>query len=379
MTSKFPNLSDDNSPAWWKAATAALLADIPVVLWAPPGVGKTARVASTAAANGVVVETLIGSQIDPTDLARPVVWEGKVKLSPAPFAERLAEAKRQGIPAMLFLDEYSTSPPAVQAAMLRVIHDRQIGDLDLTGVRILAAANRVELGAGAYDMAAPTSNRFVHIDAIVDPFEWAAGELGGWGSRSRTEEEAAASATIVSFINHRPSALLQIPKDDGAAGQPWASPRSWSHAARVMARAPDDASRSLLLTGAVGGAAAAEFLAWLVQHDLPSPQSVLSGEWVPDATTRGDITRAAVEGAISLAVLRMQQPRTPGSADPHAQMWDVLKHTMARPDVAVPLAKLFADACNTAKVQLMIPDDGAELLGTVRKINRMRMTATGGK
>src|ERR1700733_13633819 len=65
-----------------------------------------------------------------------------------------------------------------------------------------------------------------------------------------------------------------------AAGRGWPSPRTWEMAARLMAagnaaRASQDA-RSALIRGAVGDGAGIEFLAWLVEMDLPDPEVVLA-------------------------------------------------------------------------------------------------------
>jgi len=55
-----------------------------------------------------------------------VVGDG-VRFAPPSWALRLAEAGH----GLLFLDELSTAPPAVQAALLRVVLERAVGDLML--------------------------------------------------------------------------------------------------------------------------------------------------------------------------------------------------------------------------------------------------------
>lgn len=57
-------------------------------------------------------------------------------------------------------DEISTAPPAVQAALLRVVLERVVGDLELPdGVAVIAAANPPEQAAGGWDLSATISRR----------------------------------------------------------------------------------------------------------------------------------------------------------------------------------------------------------------------------
>jgi MoxR-like ATPase len=91
---------------------------------------------------------------------------------------------------MLFFDEISTAPPAVQAALLRVVLEREVGDLSLPpSVSIVAAANPPERTVGGWDLTAPLANRFCHLqwehrrDDWVDGMlraTWVDGKLRGW-------------------------------------------------------------------------------------------------------------------------------------------------------------------------------------------------------
>src|SRR5947207_12816195 len=113
-------------------ATAALgtavAARVPVLLWGAPGTGKTSAIRAMAATAGWACETVIASIREPSDFAGlPIVVDGEVRFAPPAWARRLAEAGR----GLLFLDELSTAPPAVQAALLRVVLERAVGDLTL--------------------------------------------------------------------------------------------------------------------------------------------------------------------------------------------------------------------------------------------------------
>ena len=105
---------------------AAGRAGVAVCLWGDPGIGKSALIQASAAADDVPCEIVIGSLREPSDFAGlPVVSDDGVRMEPPSWAKRLQEAGA----GYLFLDELSTAPPAVQAAMLGVALERRVGDL----------------------------------------------------------------------------------------------------------------------------------------------------------------------------------------------------------------------------------------------------------
>ncbi len=133
---------------------------IPALLWGAPGTGKSSFVESLARPDFPVV-TIIGSIHDPTDFSGiPVHRDGRAHFAP-PFWVDAFQESGQGI---LFLDELSTAPPAVQAALLRVVLERRVGAVELPeGVRVIAAANPPEEAADGWDLARPLANRFLHL------------------------------------------------------------------------------------------------------------------------------------------------------------------------------------------------------------------------
>ena len=130
-----------------KADRPAAARDLAVCLWGDPGIGKSALIQAAAEADGVPCETVIGSLREPSDFAGlPVVSDDGVRLEPPAWAKRLHAAQA----GYLFLDELSTSPPAVQAAMLGVSLQSHgqwprlavTADLDHDGRRPLIARRR---------------------------------------------------------------------------------------------------------------------------------------------------------------------------------------------------------------------------------------------
>lgn len=296
-----------------EALALAIAARVPALLWGGPGIGKTSAVREMTAASGLPCETVIASIREPSDFAGlPVVDEASatVRFAPPRWAERLAVAGR----GVLFLDELSTAPPAVQAALLRVVLERTVGDLGLPDeVTIVAAANPPELAADGWDLSAPLANRFCHLDWTLQPSEWAAGILGGFASPPvplLAEEDiqrgaASVRGAVGAFVTSHPQHFHAVPSDETSAGRAWPSPRSWDVAARLLAAAElvaaSEAVATMLTMGAVGPAATAEFLAWREDVDMPDAEAVLRDPesfLVPERGDRAYASIAAVTSAI---------------------------------------------------------------------------------
>src|SRR6266513_1162646 len=132
-----------------EALGVAVAARVPVLLWGAPGTGKTSAIRAMADVKGWPCETVIASIREPSDFAGlPVVVDGGVRFAPPTWARRLSEAGR----GLLFLDEISTAPPAVQAALLRVVLERVVGDLALPAdVAVVAAANLPEQASDGWE------------------------------------------------------------------------------------------------------------------------------------------------------------------------------------------------------------------------------------
>jgi hypothetical protein len=95
-----------------QALGVAVAARVPVLLWGAPGTGKTSAIRAMAQAMDLPCETVIASIREPSDFAGlPIVVGEQVRFAPPAWARRLADAGH----GLLFLDELSTAPPAVQA------------------------------------------------------------------------------------------------------------------------------------------------------------------------------------------------------------------------------------------------------------------------
>lgn len=301
-----------------EALGTAVAAGVPVLLWGAPGTGKTTVIRSMAAAAGLPCETVIASIREPSDFAGlPVVSDGAgggalahVDFAPPRWATRLA-AEGRGI---VFFDEISTAPPAVQAALLRVVLERTVGDLALPDtIAVVAAANPPEQAADGWDLSPPLANRFCHLDWPIDARAMADGFSGGWPPAALPafpegweQRIGVTRAWIGSFIRVRPPLALAVPDAAAGAGRAWPSPRSWDMASRLLAAARaaelDDLVVSLLVRGCVGTAAGVEFLTWLDEADLPDPEEVLADPEHFTLPSRGDRAYAALSSVAAAVV-----------------------------------------------------------------------------
>ena len=265
-----------------KAIAVAIQAGEPVLVWGEPGVGKSSGIKAICSALDLPLEVVIGSIREATDIGGLPIRAGSgVRLLPPDWALRAARRDRTAV----FFDEITTAPSDVQAAMLAVVLDRVVGDLQLPdGVAFVAAANPPSSG-GIRPLSAPLANRFCHLTWALDPHDWANGTAVGWPKEPIVEVPTDRSASLgrwtqltTSFIRHRPDLLMATAETDRSMA--WPSPRSWSQALRLAAAAEaagtDEDVRHTLVSGCVGVGPAMEFHSFVRSLDLTDPAVALA-------------------------------------------------------------------------------------------------------
>ncbi|MEU0882413.1 MoxR family ATPase [Lentzea sp. NPDC005914] len=335
-----------------EALTLAVSADLPVLLWGEPGIGKTAALTQLADALELPLTTVIASVHEPSDFAGlPVVGDDPatqgVPMAPPDWAVRLVRAGE----GLLFLDELSTAPPAVQAALLRVVLERRVGALTLPpGVRIVAAANPRSSAADGWELSPPLANRFVHLQWTHDHDVVVRGLGGTWPKAALPRLDPARLCDSVAFARRvvcellaaRPNLVHQLPKNEARRGGAWPSPRTWEMALRLIAFATAAGTSrevlSMLVRGVVGDGPGLELLASLDRMDLPDPEVLLADPAAAVLPERGDLRQVVLDGVVAAVRKRPERARWDAA-------WELLVLALdtGAPDlVVVPAASLAA-------------------------------------
>lgn len=174
--------------------------------------------------------------------------------------------------AIVFLDEITQAPPSVQNAALQLVLNRKIGDFELPeGCAIVAAGNRAQDKTNSKPMPKALANRFIHLNVDVDFKAWQR-----WALRNKV------NPAVLGFLTHKPQYLNMF--DPSSPADAFPTPRSWVHfVSDVLNKEPniDDATLDTIVTGAVGDAVSAEFMAL---HELvaklPTPEDICTGKTV---------------------------------------------------------------------------------------------------
>ncbi|MEY9910595.1 MoxR-like ATPase [Catenulispora sp. MAP12-49] len=349
-----------------QALALAVAANLPVLLWGQPGIGKSSTLVQLGRGLGLPLETVIASVHDPSDFAGlPIIGADPasqgVAMAPPDWAVRLHRAGS----GLLFLDEISSAPPAVQAALLRVVLERHVGSLELPGaVRIVAAANPAGSAADGWQLAPPLANRFVHLAWLHDPDVVVRGLGGVWPEvplpqldPAKLERSVARARTAVcAFLTVRPDYAHRMPATAAARAGAWPSPRTWEMVMRLLAfgYAADAAPEAVALAvrGAVGDGAGLELLAFLERQDLPDPEAVLADPAGAELPERGDLVHATLAAVVD-AVGR----------DTTRTRWEAGWTLVARLCATVPVDLLAAPAMQLAALRDPVWELPAQLDG----------------
>lgn len=273
------------------ATRVGIEARIPILLWGPPGVGKTAVVEQIASElDAGYVPIAVATRLAEDFSGLPVPREDGVVQEPLSWVRRaisLANERKGGC--IVLLDEFSCAPGATQAALLSLVQSRYCGETEIPReVAFVAAANPIDQAADGWELPAPTVSRWIHLDWPSPTVE----EWVKWLTTSSVRPEdrntawskkpgQQARALVSGYLMRSPSSLNgKVPAGTSNRAEPYPCSRSWEHAARLMAVAPDELTRDMLVAGAVGNGVAAEFAGWLREADLPNPEELLKD---PDA------------------------------------------------------------------------------------------------
>lgn len=225
-----------------------------------PAIGKSDLVQAVADHFDLKLVDFRLSQCDPTDLnGFPFMENGRSTYAPNksfPIVGDDLPKKADGTSYkgwLLFFDELTSAPRAVQAAAYKILLDKQVGDHDLhPAVMMAGAGNRSTDGAIAEEMGTALQSRLIH--AVMAP------NLDDWTSWAYT---AGIDASVISFLQWKPAMLYQFNPEHTDLTFP--APRTWHMASDLLKTFPpgnDPFMTKAALSGALGQGAAAEFMSF---------------------------------------------------------------------------------------------------------------------
>ncbi|WP_299872612.1 AAA family ATPase [uncultured Cocleimonas sp.] len=263
----------------------------PVMLWGPPGVGKSDLIAQIGNRQQVSVIDIRLSQMEPSDL-RGIPFRdddsGNVEWA---IPSMLPNIEKHGEKGILFLDEITSAVPSVSAAAYQLILDRRLGEYEVPdGWAIFAAGNRQGDRGVTYTMPSPLANRFSHYEVDVNLDDWVA-----WAYKNDISEK------IIAFLRFRPELLFDFDPAHNPVAFP--SPRSWQFANNALIKFSDSPQVLLgTLQACVGPAAGVELKAFIDSMDqMPDLDAILTGEDVK-APKEIDLQYAVASALVGRAI-----------------------------------------------------------------------------
>lgn len=267
-----------------------------VMLWGPPGVGKSQAVRQIAKE----IEMGTGKKTVVTDvrllLFNPIDLRGiptsnadktlAIWLKPQIFQMD----DNEDVVNILFLDEISAAPQSVQAAAYQITLDRVVGEHKLPdNCIVIAAGNRVTDKSVAFKMPKALANRLLHIEVE-----------GNFSSWKRWAISKGINPKVVGFLSFRQNYLMgfESSSDDLA----FATPRSWEMVSNLLNYICDDVEKMYsLISGLVGTGVAVEFRTWCnVYNDLPDVAEIFAGK-MPHVPTSTDAMYALTSSMTAYA------------------------------------------------------------------------------
>ena len=245
----------------------ALKSKIVPMLHGSPGLGKSAVVHQIAKDYNLKLIDLRLSQCDPTDmLGFPFIKDGRSGYAPMESFPMEGDPLHAGCSGwLLFLDELTSAPMAVQAAAYKLILDRMVGLRKLhPNVAIVAAGNLETDGAIVNPMSTALASRMMHLFVEFNAKAWL-----NWANESHLDHR------ITSFIEFRPDKAYTF--SSAQEGHAYASPRTWEFTDRLMGHTLLNKDSLPMYAGLLGEGVAREFMGFCQSSaDLPKIEQILN-------------------------------------------------------------------------------------------------------
>ena len=267
-----------------------------VMLWGPPGVGKSQAVRQLA--DRLAERT--GKDVRVTDVRLLLFNPIDLRGIPTANADKTAAVwlrpqifrmdPGSEVLNILFLDEISAAPPSVQAAAYQITLDRTVGEHRLPdNCIVIAAGNRVTDKSVSFKMPKALANRLHHIEVE-----------GSFASWQNWALKAGIHPKVLGFLCSRADLLFGFDaKNDDLA---FATPRSWEMVSNLLNHVCDDVEAMYpLIAGLVGSGTALEFRSWChLSFRLPKTEDIFMGK-VTEVPKETDLLYAIICSMIAYA------------------------------------------------------------------------------
>lgn len=275
--------------------------ELPVLVWGPPGIGKSSIVREVFETRGYAVRDVRLAQIDETELF------GLPRLVEDGDGQRVSYTRPWivpdgSVPTVLFLDELNRASRRTLAAALSLILDRRVGDWPLPD-------NTIVIGAcnPGIDLDPALANRFCHLVLATDYDSWRE-----WAVATGVH------AAVLTFLDSQRQWFVGEPRPESPS---FCTPRTWHAVSTAMTRYSGTSLRHVV-RGLLGEPAASAFLAFLdarggPDSSLPPVSAILGGTAEPPPADLSPAASAMIVDSILAALGGNYDPEALG----HAAAW----------------------------------------------------------
>lgn len=206
---------------------------ISVMLLGAPGIGKTAMITDFASSiNADLVDIRLSAETPSSFEGKDYICQntGTLKKARAWWLQRIDKNKELDIPTVLFFDEYTNAPDALQQLAYSPFNERRLHGISFDyklkngnyGLYVFGAGNRVCDETGAREMVYASKTRVFTVECEPNVKQWLK-----WAEKNNINE------TVKSFIYANPDALIE------KASTGTACPREWSNLSIALNRGID--------------------------------------------------------------------------------------------------------------------------------------------
>ncbi|MEM3794918.1 MAG: AAA family ATPase [Thermoprotei archaeon] len=241
----------------------------PIFVYGPPGVGKTQVITTLGAELGYDVRVMIASTMDPVEVRGipvPIIDQAvKYPNSPDGFTVWMPDQvfKRSvDRPVIYFFDELNLAPPAVQAALYRLILEGKLEKIDISMHVRIGAGNERNVVPNANPLTVPLETRFAVYYVRPDAEAWLT-----WAKKNGVDSR------VINYLSTYKDQIYHIDTMNMTIAK--ATPRGWERVSNLLKL---NLTSKYDIASSVGFRIADDFMRYLeTVKPRITPESAVSG------------------------------------------------------------------------------------------------------